>query len=187
MRKESSKKQKLTLSVDSEIVEKARKLDINISEITEKVLDSFTFTPKKTDVDEVYSKYRQLFETMIPLLKNFGTSCLIGKFETTPNKDYPFEIMFTDLDLTYEGKLFMSEFDQWISLDDIENIPISFFHKPKKILSKLLESLALSQEARKENIADLEMANRIVQAITGQIKKPPQKIPHKKKRSKKRR
>jgi len=187
MRKDVSKKQKLTLSVDSDVVEKARKLDINISEITEKVLDSFTFTPKKDDVDEVYRKYKQLFETMIPLLKKFGTDCRIGKMEINLKPKNPSDFMEVDLDLTSDGKIFMYEFDQWIALDDIENIDISSFHKPKKILSDLLASLALSQETRKENIADLEMANRIVQAITGQIIKPPPEFSLKKKRSKKRR
>ena len=183
MRKDASKKQKLTLSVDSEIVEKARKLDINISEITEKVLDSFTFSPKKADADEVISKYRQLFETMAPLLKKFGTVCNVGRMDIQ-NNEHPTEFISTDLDLTADGKIWMSEFENWMIFDN--NIDIYIFHKPKKILSNLLSSLASAQETKKENIADLEMASRIVQAISGQIKKPPPEFPIKKKKRKRR-
>jgi len=42
-------KEKLTLSVDKETVEKAKKLGINISEITEKVLRGFTFSAKEAE------------------------------------------------------------------------------------------------------------------------------------------
>ena len=52
-------KQKLTLSVDKEAVEKAKKLGINISEITERVLMGYTSAEKPEG--SLHEAYNQLF------------------------------------------------------------------------------------------------------------------------------
>jgi len=46
---EPSRKQKLTLSVDSDIIKKAEEFGLNKSEITERVLRAFTSNPPAWD------------------------------------------------------------------------------------------------------------------------------------------
>jgi len=74
------KKQKLTLSVDPDVVKKARRLGINISEITEGILRGFSFSPSSIETAALYEKYQQLFQTMLPLMKKYEINVKVGEF-----------------------------------------------------------------------------------------------------------
>src|SRR5512136_2085665 len=74
-------KEKLTLSVDKQVVHKAKELGINISEITERVLTGYTAAEKPNG--DLYGAYMQLFDSIRPLLKEFDCSVKIAEgFET---------------------------------------------------------------------------------------------------------
>ncbi|MFZ3385258.1 MAG: type II toxin-antitoxin system CcdA family antitoxin [Candidatus Methanoperedens sp.] len=149
-----SEKQKLTLSVDKELVEKAKKLGVNISEITETVLRHVSETEMKEVVtqDEVNSGYKKLFDAMLPSLKKFGTSVTIGNMIDSDHS--------LDVELLTNGEFWLSAIEETTSFESIS------FHSPKVILSKFIESLIRASEINKEQLKELEIFRRIVEALT---------------------
>ncbi len=110
-----SEKKKLTLTVDSEIVKKARKdPDINISEITEKVLRAFTASSKTEDNEKRYDAYQELFDLMLPLLRKFK---VMTKIADIPNVFHPSDDEDWEPDLGPEGEVINDEeIVEWYSI-----------------------------------------------------------------------
>jgi len=157
-------KKKLTLSIDPQVIEKARGLGINISEITEGILRGFSFTPSNTEKQALVEKYNQLFDTMIPLLKKYGASVHVGNCYLGEIADYG------EIFLTQNEGLTLPEIAE--SRCSIEAFSINDFFPPKEILSKFIEALDHGKTERKQKITELEMAKRIIEAITNTAKKP---------------
>jgi hypothetical protein len=160
-------KEKLTLSVDKEVVDKAKKLGINISDITEKVLTGYTAAEKPND--DIYGAYVQLFDSIIPLLKEFDCSVKVAEgTEVGTSKDAEGNTSECDLEVTFflcsDGQFYVDEFAG--SFKDIKTISQSFFLSPDKILSNLVEALANSKEKRGEQIKEIQMAKRIIEAMS---------------------
>ena len=155
------KKQKLTLTVDSEVIEKAKSIGINISEITEGILRGFSFTPSDLDNKALLDKYLELFETMKPKLKEYHTFVKVGELQNY--NDDAFEGT-SDLFLNPDGEFFVPYYIDPYSHPDPKQIDPSDFSKPSTILKNFIDSLA-SSENRKKQITELEMAKRIIEAI----------------------
>jgi hypothetical protein len=166
-------KEKLTLSVDKEVVQKAKNLGINISEITEKVLKGYTAAEKPND--DLYGSYNQLFDSITPLLKEFDCSVKVAEgIDTMTYEDkgktssYEYEI---SIHLCSDGSFYAEEVE--VSLNDIKSIKQKFFLSPEKILSNLVEALANSKEKREEQIKEIQMAKRIIEAMSESLLKKP--------------
>lgn len=165
-------KEKLTLSVDKEVVEKAKKLGINISDITEKVLKGYTSAEKPNGT--LYDAYRQLFDAIIPLLKTFDGQVKVaeGVEDVTDEKgneisegiDYSFF-------LQSDGSFYLEPFDD--NIRNITKIDQQDFLSPEKILSNLVDALAKSKEANEEKMRQIMMAKRIVEAMSETLIKRP--------------
>jgi hypothetical protein len=162
-------KEKLTLTVDKEVVEKAKKLNLNISEITELALKGFTFSPKEADQEALYKSYQNLFDSIRPLLKKFGTSVKVADdWEIDPQTG----IQYGDVETTLNSD---GSFWLWVleevheDFKDITKIPIGNFLSPKDILSDLIDSLAKAVERDKERLKELELAKRFVDAISATV------------------
>lgn len=150
---EETGKKKLTLTVDEKVIERAKDLGINISEVTESVLRGFAFKPSGEDREEEYRKYVELFASMRPLLEQYGAWVNVGEYDKG-----------VDLNLTADGRIFMPEFEDY--LDNIHSIELWHLYSPKKILANFVSALTDAKERRKEKLGELEMAKRIVEAIT---------------------
>lgn len=160
-------KEKLTLSVDEEVVKKAKKLGINISDITEKVLKGYTSAEKPNG--SLHSAYKQLLDSILPLLKEFVCNVKIAggidSAVTTDSKgnqeevEMPFEVL-----LLSDGSFFIEDFEY--SFSDIKKISPQDFLSPEKILSNLVDVLARSKEANEERMQQIMMAKRIVDAMS---------------------
>src|SRR2546428_5930576 len=94
-------KSKLTLSVDTETVDKAKKLGINISEITETVLKTFTQSKDESRYD-IQSGYERLFAAMMPLLKEYKTAMIVGASREFPDDD-PEQLSLGGYGFFFEG------------------------------------------------------------------------------------
>ncbi len=164
MSEQESKKQKLTLSVDKDVIEKARNLGMNISEITEKVLRGFTFTPTKADRDELSEKYKRLFDAMLPLLQKYNTSVMVGY-----NWDEDYAEPVGNIELLSDGTLWAEHLGsgEGTRTKDIRRFAVSDFLPPKEILSNFIRALSEGAERENRQLAELEMARRIIEAITG--------------------
>ena len=167
MKQSDKKKQKLTLSVDPDVVKKARGLGINISEITEGILRGFSFTPSGAETAALYEKYKQLFETMRPLLQKYGVPVEVGSFEIADVQGGVYGT--SEIFLSTDGTFWLTEIEQTVR--DIQKITLSDFYKPKIILSNFIKALSRGAEDRKQQLTELEMARRIIEAISGAPKK----------------
>jgi hypothetical protein len=160
-----SGKSKLTLSVDKEIVSKAKNLGLNLSEITENVLRSFTFTPNSMDKESLYGGYRSLFDTMLPLLKDYDESVLVAKWtEIDVEGKNLFEFEWY---LTQDGTFWNLDFEKEVK--DIKSIPSYGFLEPIKILSNFISALSSAKEKRKEKLEQIELAKKILEAIISSV------------------
>jgi len=165
-----AKKQKLTLTVDSGVVKTARELGINISEITEKILKGFTFEPEKGDSVELYEKYQEFFDTMLPLLKKYQTSVLVGHGVVSPDIHSLTNIEY-DIYFTPKGIFWLSHFED--NEQDLKNIHLQDLLNTKEILANLMNAIAKSQESNKQKLIEIEMARRIIEAIADTAPKNP--------------
>jgi hypothetical protein len=161
-------KEKLTLSVDKEVVDKAKKLGINISEITEKVLKGYTSAEKPEG--SLYDGYKQLFESITPLLKEFGIDLKVAEERgqtATDDKGNVLDVQPSDDFLESDGSYYNDERE--IIFNDIEKIDSRYFLPPQKILSNLVDALAKNVETRKEKMSEILMAKRIIDAMAGTL------------------
>ena len=171
-----SKKKKLTLTVDSEIIEKATAdPDINISEITEKVLRAFTSSSKIADKEKLYKNYQDLFNLMLPLLQKFKVTTIIAR---EVSYDWPEQIdedesgnpiyadpeptESFDISLQPDGKLDKDYFGE-VKINDIN---IKDFLRPQDMIEEFLDSILKGVEYRKKQSKEIEMAKTIIDAIT---------------------
>lgn len=165
----SAAKNKLTLSVDKEVVEKAKGLGMNLSGIMEDVLRGFTFKPSKTDIDSVYSGYEDIFKLMKSSLRDYDASVVVAEDPIYDDKGHLFD----------EGKIYLlrdgtfwNEFSE-VTFKDIREIPLYSFLSPPKILSYFVSALSNAKEKRQEKLGELELAKRILQAIINSSENQP--------------
>jgi hypothetical protein len=165
-------KKKLTLSIDSEVIEKAKKLGLNLSEITEKALkisslnDESVVTP-----DKLREVYVDILKTIIKILIRWDLKQLkIGEFdeEGTPI-NYWFQLvpgrvhLWSNIpNIGFEG---YQEPEQTWSLDD-ENLPIFKFYNPEKIITNLIDKLYDKANKNKEFLNKLQILKNIIE-LTG--------------------
>jgi hypothetical protein len=167
-------KEKLTLSVDKEVVEKAKKLGINISEITENILKGYTSAEKPNGT--IYEAYQQLFDAIRPLLKEFGGRVRIAETresveELKEGKFVPGPDIDVSIFLESDGSFYLDFFDDYIY--DIKKIANEDFLSPEKILANLVDVLEKSKEASEEKMRQIMMAKRIVDAMSETLIKRP--------------
>lgn len=155
-------KEKLTLSVDRDVVEKAKSLGINISDLTELALRGFSFSAKEADKSALYKSYEELFSAMKTILDQYSASVKIASMAITDEKTGDF-LEYDDISLCSDGTFYSNTFEA--TFTDIMKIPPYEFCTPREILSNLVDALAKSVAQRKETIRELEMAKRIVSAI----------------------
>jgi len=174
-------KTKLTLSVDREVVEKAKKIGINISKITEEVLKGFSFEVNSSlETNALLEKYKELFKVMLPLLKKFNTEVKIGSWiEYTPEPNY-----IEDIYLTSDGKIGPPDSSD-VSIDKLNAEHVKDFDEPKKILMNFIDVLVRTNEKQKENLRELEISKRIIEVFTTKLSSQKEKkssnVEHKKK------
>ncbi len=168
-------KQKLTLSVDAESVEKAKALGINISDLTEQVLRSFTLRPEDTREDALKEQRELLFKEMTPLLKGLSADVRVGSIYD-PGAGSPDDE--SDVVLTGDGKVMVVREEQdedgsysyYTDPSEVGGLlgppsRVSFL-PPDKIVRNFMEAVEAAKSKRKEEIASFALARKIVEAVT---------------------
>src|SRR5262245_35933675 len=162
-------KRKLTLTVDNEVVEKAKEIGLNLSEITESVLRGFAFSTDAATELVIYSKYRELFQTMRPLLEKYDVpSVEVGeRQEEDPDGNlYPVSPLY----LCKDGKILDMVDDEF----RLEALPLADLYAPKTILSQFINELSNAKQRWDDKVEELEMAKRIILAMTERLAPTPQ-------------
>jgi len=167
MEETDKKKQKLTLSIDPDVVKKAKGLGINISEITERILRGFSFTPSDLETEALLNKYFELFDVMQPILKKYNTSVKVGEIQNYDDDQF---VGTSDLFFNSDGEFFIPDYRDSYAHPHPEEIDPNELSDPNTILKNFIETLSKSED-RKQQLTELEMARRIIEAISGATKK----------------
>lgn len=168
-----SEKKKLTLSINSEVIEKAKKLGLNLSEITEKALkiSSLSADDEIVTPDKLRDVYIDILKKISGILEKWDTTLEIGSktesLEFTSNgiKGYE-DVNYTYILSPYEIKLWCDQYPQEnpneIWRFDNKNLPINRFYKPEKIIIKLVDELYLKAKKNKEVLDKLQVLKNIL-------------------------
>ena len=160
---EERTKKKLTLSVDEEVIEKAKQLDLNISEITEGVLRGYAFKPDELEKASLIEAYKSLFDSMKELLRDYMTSVVVGEYEANPSSlAITVEIQFDG-----KGRFWETEVEAYTTFEEVDLYDL---YSPNRILTNFVKALADASEKRKERIVELNVAKGIIDVITGSVK-----------------
>ena len=158
-------KRKLTLTVDNEVVEKAKAIGLNLSDITEKILRSFAFAPSEGEEATIYAKYRDLFDAMLPLMKRYDIHWVaIG--EDWVDDDVGTKFTIGEFFLDPKGRI-SDEGDNFEN--DVTSLPLTCLYEPKKILANFIDVLSAAKQKWIEKAGELEMAKRVVLAMTEEL------------------
>jgi hypothetical protein len=157
-------KRKLTLTVDNEVVEKAKSIGLNLSEIAESVIRGFAFSPTEGGEAVIYEKYKELFHTMRPLLQKYDVSAVeIGEQHVDDESGEVY--ITTPFYLDRNGTLI----DMGDNEYELKDIPLSDLYSPKDILSNFINELSNAKQKWNDKVEELEMAKRIILAMTERL------------------
>jgi len=153
-------KQKLTLSIDKNVIEKAREVGINISSLTEEFLRAIIFSHQNFTQDDLIESYQILFDLIRPYLKKYSASISVGDvYEENTHQSYPLELTKDGLKAYYfDGEEYNTDVKQ--SIDDL--------YTPKKILEELLPALIKAAQNNQEKMKEFEMSLRFLKALSNE-------------------
>lgn len=165
-----STKQKLTLGIDKNVIEKAKAAGINISAITENLLKAMTYEPKNDEntTYDVARAYEALLNEAWSLLSKYDLTgsfdVNVGQWEYDMEKQAGTIICFNShmgLAICYDvpGRP-IQEPD--VSVDKV----LEALYDPMKILENLIAALTRAAESNKALITELKLAMRIVKALS---------------------
>ena len=128
-------KKKLTLSVDSDVIQKAKELGLNLSEISENALkiSSLNIEEEAVTKEKLMHGYRKAFSEMAPILKKWDLNIPIGGYN-----DYLKEMgicRFTYYLTANEIYLWSDFADEPLGNWELTSneLPIEHFYEPEKI------------------------------------------------------
>jgi Post-segregation antitoxin CcdA len=165
-------KQKLTLGIDKEVIERAKAAGINISAITEQLLKSVTDDPKDASEHDVKKAYEELFRSTEPLIKKYDLRVDVGFASIGEGDDLETYDICLGLGMLIPeeeggplGELWKSRPDGEISPTSVSE-EIYFLYEPKKILENLILAMLGNVQKNKEKIRELELAKRFVKVLS---------------------
>ncbi|MDP3765992.1 MAG: type II toxin-antitoxin system CcdA family antitoxin [Nanoarchaeota archaeon] len=164
-------KKKLTLSVDSDVILKAKELGLNLSEITENALKitSFANEEGKITQEKLVQAYQNVFQAMAPLLKKWDIHIPIGeysKFIDDEQQHYDTFTFFLTSDEIYLWDEILADEEPlatWKLTD--EKLPIKKFFDPEKIVKGLIDKLYEINEGNKIKINKLEVVTNLLKLL----------------------
>lgn len=181
-------KQKLTLTVDADAVERARRQDINISDLTERILRTITVDDSSLSAAEERKEYLQLLATMDPVIKSLHVRIRVGKaywasddYEGDETELYyiglgqfePKDPNALRLDLSGDHGADWS----W-TLDEIEDANTHVvLDPPMRIIGNFIEEVGERKRRREVEMHDLRVARSVLQAVLGAERSVPPSPP----------
>lgn len=175
-------KRKLTLTVDADTVERARKQEINISDLTERLLQSVTIESGALDRIEERKEYLRLLATMDSVIRAYHIEVPVGKVLRTVDEwgdDLESALLyvgggqFRPTDPNALG-LDLSN-DNWAwPIEQIERKDThAYFDSPMRVISNFIEKVSEKKREREIEMHDLRVARSVLEAVLGANKPAP--------------
>jgi Post-segregation antitoxin CcdA len=172
-------KRKLTLTVDADTVDRARKQDINISDLTERILQTVTVEDGSLSPAEERKEYLRLLSAMDPVINAHHVKVPVGKgyhrisdwaddeetelFYVGGGQFEPRDPNALRLDLSGDHS------NDWSwSLEEIEDKDTYIrFESPMRIIGNFVEKVGESKRRREVEMHDLHVARSVLEAVLG--------------------
>lgn len=168
-------KKKLTLSINSEVIEKAKELGLNLSEITETALKISALghdEEKLATPDKLRDAYWDILEKISKILKKWDIHLKIGGYselEEYRGSDGKKGSTYISYDyFLYENEVYLwAEYSDekpvktW-TIDDVD-LPITKFYYPEKIITILVDQLHEKAMENKEVLDKLQILKNILE------------------------
>ncbi len=158
-----SEKKKLTLSINSKVIEKAKGLGINLSEVTENALKLYSLghdNDKIVTPDKLRDVYTDILTKISKILRKWDIEVLKIGSDSDENANYSYILspgqVYLWADYSEEEPL-----KTW-QLDD-ENLPITYFYNPEKIITNLIDELYDKSKENKEILDKLQILKNILE------------------------
>jgi hypothetical protein len=162
---DSKEKSKLTLSLNKDVIQRAKAAGINISEITETMLTAVTMTPTGNSYDDVMKAYMAFFESIKEILGKYNAEVTVLRYgkmnEIVLNGDGLFREIYDDPKEEYSPVREPVKDDWQI---------VHFLDNPIELLDKVIRALIEAAEENKEQIAKLQFALKFVKALSEEEK-----------------
>lgn len=157
-------KQKLTLTVDGETVEAAKKLGLNISEVTERVLKGYTLDPERLEHGATQAQFEELLKSMDPLIQKFHCEVVVGTSWDDTIQD--------TLPVAYGVDGLLVEDPSQSDDENTYNVSIKAgavsFLAPSKILKNFFTVIEAQKTRRREEVESFVLAKKFIEALTEQ-------------------
>lgn len=157
-------KQKLTLTVDPEVVDAAKKAGLNISEVTERLLRGYTFDPDEAEKGATLAQYDELLTMMDPLLKKFGCRVAVGEYYPS-DPEFGSWTVYRDANLGYYWEEDVNENQSLPQKIDPKHFD---FLRPTQILKNFFAAIEGVKSRRREEVEGLLLAKKLVEALVEQ-------------------
>ncbi len=161
-------KQKLTLALDKNVIDKAKEDGINISAITEQLLSALTFESAGNTKNDLVKAYERFFTSIQTVLDKYNAAVLVGKFTVTertvpaltpsPVTEYTIVLDNKNLRLWVD---YVEEPEIIEVKDEIENL-----FSPTEILENLIHALITAAERNADTIREMNFALRFLKTLT---------------------
>jgi hypothetical protein len=170
---EKEPKQKLTLALNGKVIQKAKAAGINISAMTEQILQTMTFEPEGNTKKDLIKSYTLLFDSIKPILDRYGANVMVGEKEGL--KEDPFDEEGNKLPgiIIHAGYGIRLNSDFLFAIIDTEDeivrtsiaAEIHYLYHPIKILENLVIALIEAAQKNKEKFRELEFALRFIRTL----------------------
>jgi hypothetical protein len=149
-------KQKLTLGVNKDVIDRAKAAGINISVITEEILIALTYGRGAGSNDlDVSKAYHALFDVIERITENYAEAI----FEVGVSHDN--DGYYEDRPIIYGRYFGFSIGETQHELVEV----INHLYEPSKILNNLVSALIRASETNKKKIRELELALRFAKIL----------------------
>ena len=159
-------KQKLTLTINKNIIDRAKEAGLNISEVTEQTLDILTHDLRTSEHNirkDLINAYESFFSTTRSLLNKYMITIEVGKIHDNQNNTSA----GSSLLLSGDSGLLITEGIEGASARPIEVSKIlRFLFNPNTIMENLLLEIMQCELNNKNKIVELKFATRFLMALS---------------------
>jgi hypothetical protein len=155
-------KQKLTLSLSKHIINQAKSTNLNISALTQNLLNTLTYDQIYGTKEQVIKSYEALLDAVIPVIRKYSARIEVGLQLTSwfrSNKEsstgYPIQLDDSGLSICH------GDTARKIHVGDV----FDHLYTPTKILENTILALIEASEKNKNKVKELLLALRLVRAL----------------------
>ena len=163
-------KVKLTLGIDRDTIKKAKKAGINISEITENLLNAVTYNTHPISYDEIVRSYEIFLMEIQKILKKYDLVISVGTREQVVNEKVNEGPLITEGIVLNGAGLYTVDDERIVRRIKVEEVLLDL-DEPAKILEQLFKRLIKTTEISQRRVHELNFALKLLHSLSEDINK----------------